>query len=341
MKKKIISSLKYTLFFGLGILLFWWVYKDMDLAEFRENLHQINYWWLLASFLIGMLSHISRAYRWNMLIKPLGYQPRTINTFLSVMVMYLVNLALPRAGEIARCSVLSRYEKIPFTKLVGTVVIERITDVIALGFFAFLILFSQVGVFNQFLEANSEVHMNLLKLFSTRNLLILAGASIIGIALLYIFRSRLARTRIGSRISSMFLNFAEGLKTIGKLENKWAYIGHTCFIYLMWLLAMYVVFFSYPPTAHLSFVAAAVTFVMGGLAMIAPVQGGIGAYHFMVAHTLVIYGIGLQEGSILALVAWATSNLFLMLAGTFAFILFPLVNKGSNLRGTDDTTMSR
>jgi hypothetical protein len=236
--------------------------------------------------------------------------------------------------------VLSRYEKIPFTKLVGTVVIERITDVLALVFFAFLILFSQVGVFNQFLAANSEVQTNMMKLFSARNLLILAGAGVAGIVVLYSFRSRIAKTKIGARISSLFLNFTEGLKTIGKLENKWAYIGHTCFIYLMWLLAMYVVFFSYPPTAHLSFVAAAVTFVMGGLAMIAPVQGGIGAYHFMIAHTLVIYGVGLQEGSILALIAWATSNIFLMLAGTLAFILFPLVNKGSANSDKEDTAVS-
>lgn len=336
MKNKIFNILKYLLFFSAGLVLFWWVYKDIDLDELVFNLHKVNYWWLLLSFLLGMFSHVSRAYRWNMLIQPLGYKPRTLNTFLSVMVMYLVNMAIPRAGEIARCSVLSRYEKIPFTKLVGTVVTERITDMIALVFFAFLILASQIGVFRQFLVNNAEVNANFSHLFSIRDLVILALIAGTGIILFWLFRKRLFNSNFGGKAGSLLRNFAEGLKSIGKMENKWGYIGHTVFIYLMWLVAMYVVFFSYPPTAHLTFVAAAVTFVMGGLAMIAPVQAGIGAYHFMIASTLVIYGITNEDGKILALIAWGVSNISLMIAGTIAFILFPLINRSSEISADTD-----
>jgi glycosyltransferase 2 family protein len=328
--KKFISALKYLIFFSLGALLFWWVYKDMDLNQLKNVFHEINYWWLFISFLLGMFSHVSRSYRWNMLIQPLGYKPRVLNTFLSIMVMYLVNLALPRAGEIARCSVLTKYEKIPFTKLVGTVVIERITDVIALAFFACLILFSQVGVLNKFLSNNAEVNQNFAHLFSLRNMIFAGIVMVAVVVLLILFRKQLRQTRIGGKIGGILISFLEGLKTVGKLKNKWAYIGHTCFIYLMWLIAMYVVFFSYPPTSSLSFAAAMVTFVMGGLAMIAPVQGGIGAYHFMIAHTLIIFGISLEHGIILALIAWAISNIALMIAGSLAFILLPIVNRNRN-----------
>ena len=327
MRKIIITALKYIGFLAAGIFLFWLVYKDLELDTLLNELSNLNYWWLVLSFAIGIFSHISRAIRWNMLIKPLGFKPKTINTFLSVMVMYLVNLALPRAGEVARCSVLSRYEKVPFSKLVGTVVVERTSDFIALLFFAFFIMLTQIGVFRNFLLSNPESQDKLVALFSTRNIIIGITIIIFLFVSFFIFRKAFKKSKFYNKIASFAENFVEGIKAILKLENKWLYIGHTVFIYIIWFIALYLIFFCFKPTAHLSIFAAAVALVMGGLAMIAPVQGGIGPWHFMVIETLFIYGIDRTNGKIFALIAHAANNLSLMFIGAVALVILPIINK--------------
>ncbi|MFC2137269.1 lysylphosphatidylglycerol synthase transmembrane domain-containing protein [Bacteroidota bacterium] len=336
MRKKLINTLKYIGFLAVGIFLFWLIYRDLEKDKLLNELFNLNYWWLVLSFTVGILSHISRAIRWNMLIKPLGYKPRIINTFLAVMVMYLVNLALPRAGEIARCSVLTRYEKVPFTKLVGTVVVERTSDVIALLFFAFVIVLTQIGVFKEFLVSNPESQEKFIAIFSTRNIII--GIFIIlGIILsFYIFRKNFIKTKFYKKIAGYVESFTEGIKAILKLENKWHYIGHTIFIYIIWFVALYLIFFSFKPTAHLSISAAAVALVMGALAMTAPVQGGIGPWHFMIIEALFIYGIDKADGEIFALVAHAANNLSLMFMGAIGLIILPIINRNYEAKALEE-----
>lgn len=327
MKKKILKTAQYLAFFVLGILLFWWVYRDMDMQKFKQQLPSVSLWWLVVSFVFSILSHISRAIRWNMLIRPLGYNPRTINSFLSVLVMYLTNFIIPRAGELARCTVLGRYEKIPFTKLVGTVVIERTTDLLAMIVFAIGIILLQWPIFSKFLSQNPDVNAKLGSLFSVVHV-IFAFLLLIGcIILVLAFRKKIKQTAFFQRISHLYYNFTEGIKAIGKLEHKWRYIGHTVFIYLMWLMALYVVFLSYPPTKHLSILTGMATFVMGGLAMVAPIQAGMGAWHFMVYQTLFIYGIDKEFGKDFALIAHTTTNLFLLIIGVIALMILPVINR--------------
>jgi glycosyltransferase 2 family protein len=327
MKKRLISALKYILFLGIGVFVFWLVYRDIDMVTLKAALGKINYWWLVLSFVLSMLSHISRAIRWNMLIRPMGYNPSTLNSFLSVMIMYLTNLALPRAGELARCSVLGKYEKIPFTKLVGTVVIERITDMMALVVFAVLIFSFQADVFLKFIQNHPDIQNRLVLLFSARNILIMFFALTFLILILIIYRKNVMRTSLFKRIEGLYVNFLEGIRAIKYMESKWKYIGHTIFIYVMWLAMLYVVFFSYPPTSNLSLPAGMAAFVMGGLAMIAPVQGGIGPWHFMVYETLFIYGIDKTDGKIFALIAHTSTNLSLMFMGFIALLLLPVINR--------------
>ena len=132
--KKALNVLKYIIFFGIGIFVFLWVYKEYDLTEFTKTLQGVKWGWVILSLVFGIISHLSRAIRWNMLIHPLGFTPKVTNTFFSIMIMYATNLIIPRGGELARCTVLSKYEKIPFGKLVGTVVTERATDTLILLF---------------------------------------------------------------------------------------------------------------------------------------------------------------------------------------------------------------
>jgi uncharacterized protein (TIRG00374 family) len=333
MKKKIFNILKYIFFLAIGVLLFWWIYKDEPFREYVEAFKNLKYGWIAASVIFGVLSQVSRALRWNMLIRPLGYRPKFYNSFLAVYILYLVNLLLPRAGEVFRCTVMTRYEKVPFVKLVGTVFIERMADFITLTILSVLIILSQLKVVVGFFNTHPDMKDKLFSILSIRNIVLVI--LVIGVVVLLFFLSQRYFRKKGHegnslafKLKSIKYNFIEGLRSIAKLENKWLFIGHTLFIFLMWLFMLYVVFLAYKPTSHLSLQTGMITFLMGGLAMLAPVQAGIGAWHFMVIETLIIYGIPQPEGKVFALIAHATTNLIYLLFGSIAMILMPLINEG-------------
>ena len=158
LKKTIVKILQFIGFFALGAFIFWLIYKDQDIERIKTVLkNDVNYWWVVLSLFLGLLSHISRTLRWGLMIEPIGHKPRFINTFLAVMVGYLMNMAFPRMGEVSRCGVLSRYEKISFTKLVGTVVAERLIDLISLLILLAIVILSQFGEMLNFMKANPEI----------------------------------------------------------------------------------------------------------------------------------------------------------------------------------------
>ena len=340
MRKKFFNVIKYIFFLAIGVLLFWWLYKDEPFREYLQAFKNLKYGWIVLSFLFGILSQVSRALRWNMLIRPLGYRPKFYNAFLSVYILYFVNLIIPRAGEVFRCTVMTRYEKIPFAKLVGTVFIERMADFMMLSFLSVLIILSQLKVFAAFFSTHPELEAKLFSIFSLRNILLVILA-IGGVVILFFLSQRYFRKKrhegnsFAFKLRSIKHNFIEGIRSIGKLENKWLFIGHTAFIFLMWLFMLYVVFLAYEPTSHLSLQTGMITFLMGGLAMLAPVQGGIGAWHFMVIETLVIYGIARPEGKVFALIAHATTNLVYLVFGSIALMIIPLVNAGKKVKGQE------
>jgi uncharacterized protein (TIRG00374 family) len=261
-----------------------------------------------------------------MLIKPMGFEPKTYNTFFSVMIMYATNLVIPRGGELARCTVLSRYEKIPFGKLVGTVVTERATDTLILMLLVIITIFSQIGVFRQFIVENPEVGGVFEFLLNPWFWILAFTAGISGLALFYKNRNRLRKIKLFHKIFELLNNFFDGIKSIKQLESPLLYIWHSVFIYLLYFLMMYVVFFSFEPTENLTLIAGLTAFIMGGLAMLAPVQGGIGAWHFMVLNTLALYGLDKMDGKDFALISHTSMNLMLLILGGLSFILLPVFN---------------
>ena len=333
MFKKVLNILKYLGFLSIGVFVFWWVYKDEPVSNYNEVFGSLNYWWILVSVILNILSQISRALRWNMLLKPLGYNPKLYNSYLAVVLLYFVNLIVPRAGEVFRCTVLARYEKIPFAKLAGTVFVERMVDFFTLMGLAVIILLSQFGTIVSFFETHEDVRNNLGNLFSVRNIIIGIGVIFLLIMIFLVFNRYFKKNKRGR--SSSFIkrfrlikqNFIIGIKSIAMLESKWMFIGHTGFIFAMWLFMLYVIFLAFEPTSHLSLQTGMITFMMGGLAMLAPVQGGIGPWHFMVYETLFIYGIDKADGKIFALVAHASTTLIYLFLGLIAFALLPLINR--------------
>lgn len=341
--KKLLKILQYIVFLAIGVLIFWLFYKEQDFGKYKEQLlHDINYWWVALSFLLGIFSHLSRVIRWNMLLKPMGYSPKTSNTFISILVMYLINFFIPRGGEVARCGVLAHYEKIPMSKSFGTVIVERVSDFVALLVFAPIIFISQAGVIGDIFDSPQfQAEMGEYKL--TTPMYIAGGVIVLLVILYFVFRKAINR-KFGGKLKELRQNLVEGIRTIKSLKNTWAYIGHTIFIYIMWLVALYMLFFAFNPTSSLGLMPAAFTFIMSGFAMVLPIQAGMGAWHFMVASTLAFaYGLNFEtDAKFFAFMAHSSTNLFLIIIGALSLVALPMLNskykpdhEGEDAKGVD------
>ncbi|MFP4621965.1 MAG: lysylphosphatidylglycerol synthase transmembrane domain-containing protein [Bacteroidales bacterium] len=323
MKKKQIYQTFIFLVIGIGIFIY--VYKDLQLDKIKGAVGSLKFEWLVLSGIFGLSSHFVRTLRWQQLIKPLAHKPRTLNTYLAVLVLYLFNILIPRGGEVARCSILTRYEKIPFTKLLGTVVTERLSDLTIFMLILLVLIFWDTPVLDQFLGNNPRLISGFRDLFSSKYFYLSILAIGAGVYFLFFSKKR-AQSKIMDRILKVKEQFREGILTIYKTNNKFLYVFYTLMIIFLWLLMLYVVFFAYDPTAHLSFRAAVITFAISSFAFILPIQAGIGAWHFLVIQCLFLFGINKDIGAVFALIAHTFTNLVFLVVGTLAFILLPIIN---------------
>ncbi len=328
MKQKIFKTLKFLSFFLIGILIFWMVYKDQDISRIKSILsNEVNYFWFIISLFLGLLSHISRTIRWNLMIEPLGHKPRMLNTFLAVMIGYLMNLALPRMGEISRCGVLSRYEKISFTKLVGTVVLERLIDMLMLLLLLVIVIFTQFGQVLEFLNNNPEVKEKLSKVIYSP---VLIGSIVLLVLLVWLSRHKIRGSSLVKKLMGLVDKFVEGFRSIRNIKKKGAFIFHSVFIWVLYYLMLYCVFFAFDFTSHLLPLAGLTVFVLGSFGMVAPVQGGIGAWHFMVIEGLALYGIDRADGKVFALLAHGSTTIMLIVFGLISLLVLPFVNESGD-----------
>lgn len=325
MKSGIIKTLKFATFFLLGILIFWMVYKDQDIDHIKSILSDhVNYIWIVVSLFLGLLSHISRTIRWNLMIEPLGRKPKMLNTFLAVMVGYLMNLALPRMGEISRCGVLARYEKISFTKLIGTVVVERLIDVLMLLILLLVVVLTQFGQVLEFLNNNPEVNQKLHKVMYSP---VLIGSFCLVILIVWISRRKIKESSLMKKLKGFIAQFSEGVQSIRSMKNKGTFIFHSVFIWVLYFLMLYCVFFAFGFTSHLTPLAGLTVFVFGSFGMVAPVQGGIGAWHFMIIEALALYGVDRGDGKVFALLAHGSTTVMLIVLGLIGLLALPFVNE--------------
>lgn len=324
MNKRLINLAKYVFFLALGAWIFWKLYRDFDFANIKEVIFEIKYFWIFASIFFAILSQVSRAIRWKMLMKPLGFNPKFSNTFLSVFVMYMFNIFIPRGGEVARCSVLASTDNVPFTKLVGTVIVERLADFLMLIILAVIIFVINIDMVYLFFDKHHDLIEGLKAQINAKNVILASLAFIALIALLWFVVQRFLRRY--TKVQSLWQKIVEGIKSISQLKNKWSFIGHTIFIYMMWLAMLYVVFLAYEPTEHLTVRVGTVTFLMGGLAMVLPINAGMGAWHFMIIETLLLYGIDYDSSKNFALIAHTTTNLVYIVLGAVALVILYIIN---------------
>jgi glycosyltransferase 2 family protein len=328
LKDKAKSFIRFLTFAAVGIFLFWLVYKDQPVGEIISALKNADYFYIGVSFIMGFLSHLSRALRWKILINSIGYYPKTLNTFFSVLVMYLSNTAIPRSGEITRCGLLKKYENVPFSKLIGTVIIERAIDFVILLILLVIVLISQFGIITEFLDKNPGTEDKLRILFNPGNLVLFFSFTGLIIFLFYVGRKKLKNSLFYRKILEVMLNMLEGMKAIGRLDKKWQFIAHSIFIWTMYFLMIYIVFQSFTFTTHLGLLTGLTIFVMASFGMVAPSPGGIGTWHFMVIETLVIYGINkFPDANAFALATHGSMTIFIVILGFISLLLLPVYNK--------------
>ncbi len=318
---------------SIGVVLFWLVYKDQDMSKLWAAIKNANLTWLIVALLIGLISHISRAMRWILLMKPLGYKPRLINVFFSVMVMYLANIAIPRSGEVTRCGLVTKYEKVPFTQLLGTVFTERIIDFLMLCLLLCIVLVTQFGVVLDFFSKHPEIQAYLSKIASSAVFLIILGLFVvIAFTFFYLFKNKIRQSNVYKKVLTMVQNFGEGMKTVRNMEDRLLFIAHSVFIWILYFLMIYVSFWAFDATSHLTVMTSLTVFVMASFGMVAPAPGGVGTWHFMVIETLFLFGVAKDpDGNAFALAAHGMNTLMMVVTGFISLIGLPLVNKQTNV----------
>jgi uncharacterized protein (TIRG00374 family) len=330
--------LRILFFLLVGILIFVSIYRGLEFEKIRDALVSLEYGWIVLSAVLGLLSHYVRALRWNQLIEPLSHQPGRLNTYLAVLVLYLFNILIPRGGEFARCTVITRYEKISFTKLLGTVVSERLSDLTTFILIVLMLLVAEISFFRDLLTNNPRLTGGIVS--SGGSEFIWIGGILVTVSIIVlVFRRKTGESKFVQIVVRIFNQFREGLQTILNVRNIGLYVFYSFLIIFLWLMMLYVVFFAYEPTSDLSLKAAIFTFTVSSFAFVLPIQAGLGAWHFVVIQCLLLFGIGEDQGSVFALLAHTFTNLIFLIAGIIAFVLLPVVNnrKAGDLRFQDLT----
>jgi uncharacterized protein (TIRG00374 family) len=325
----VMRQLKFTAFLGLGILLLWLATHHLNQAQrnqITEAFRHADYRALIPALIAGTASHVVRSLRWRLLIRPLNYNPSLVNILCAVMIGYLSNLALPRLGEITRCGVVARYEKIPATKVIGTMIAERSVDLISLLLLLLLTVVFQLRLMGHFFVsqvAPKETvtgHKNLL-------LIVLAAVAVLA-ALSAWAMSKFRHTMMYVRFRLLLMEVWEGLRTIGHMPDKIWFLGYTFLLWILYFFMVYFGFFCLRATSHLGLGAGLSVLSFGSIGMILT-QGGIGAYQLIVQHTLTRYGIAAGTAYASGWIIWLAQTLLVVLLGFISVILLPFINRPS------------
>jgi len=325
LKKTIISTLKVIIPLGLGIFLIWMVYKDLtpeNISDINKSFHEINYVFLLLSVLFGIFSHLSRAWRWKYPLNHLGYKPKIYNSFFTTMIGYFANMGIPRSGEILRCGVMSKYENIPFTKLVGTVIAERVADLIILFLCITTVFFIQFDLLK-----NYFIELGLLDKFSPIKLLIIGVTFLILIFIFYLIITKSNRS-IFTKIRLFLSGIKEGIQSILMMPNRGWFLFHTIFIWLMYFLMFYITFFSLKDIQSVPMGGVFTAFVLGGVS-IAATNGGIGAYPLAISSVLMLYGVEETTGYAFGWAIWTAQTIMIVVLGLISLLLVSKLNQSS------------
>jgi glycosyltransferase 2 family protein len=342
------NILSFTLSLSLGIIILYLVFQQQQnvyestcdiktdpngcslvkktMSEFSEA----NWFFMLLAITFSLLSNVFRALRWNLLTEPMGYPIRFFNAFGAILIGYFTSLAIPRIGEFMRAGVLAKYERMPTEKAFGTVILERVVDVIIfaiVGLLVFLVAYKDISsyliaVFQKYTDKSWE------SLFSLTNILLLLGAVVLGIFIILYFRKAILRSKFGHKVANFFNGLLEGLTSISKLQKRSLFVIYSFSIWVCYFLMVYVAFFAYEPTAHLGFKPALAVLLFGSLGMFIPSPAGMGSFQWLVSQSLNIYGVASVNGFTYGnLHFFAVAICSTIVFGLSSYIFLPIYNQ--------------
>jgi uncharacterized protein (TIRG00374 family) len=328
--KRIKTILQFIIFLSLGVFLIWFSTKSFTAGEInkvKELVFNAKPIILVPCILVLLLSHYLRALRWKMLIKPLGKTPGTLNVFLAVLTGFFFNLLFPRLGEVMKCTLLGKYEKIPVDKLIGTMVAERVLDLICLVLVILLAISTQIDLVGGYAK---ELFDQILSKFNASPTAILLMIMILlSLAVIcYIIYIKTRHSLFLIKIKNWIKGIVEGLVSVRHVENKPMFIVYTLTIWFLYLASIRIGFYAMQDLVQLGWVPSLSILTFGSFAMIAT-QGGIGAYQFAVQKTLLLYGVKEVSGLAFGWLLWSVQTVMLFITGPISLLLLFTLNKKS------------
>lgn len=303
---------------ALGIYLIYYTYYSFtpeQLVEIRSYFRDANYSYIVLGGFVAVLGNISRAWRWKYPLEQMGYKTSFLNNFLAINVCYLLNLAIPKSGEVSRALILKKYEEVPFDKGFGSIVAERLLDVIILFSFMVLAFFIQFDIVKAFVLDQIPI-----------NKLLLYGGIAFGFCMVALWFYLYSSSKFILMLKDKISGLKEGVFSLMKMQKKWQFIGHTVFIWLSYLATFYVTMYVFPQTAVLSFGAAISAFVVGSIA-IAFTNSGFGSYPFLISQILFFYSISKPIGTAFGWIVWSSQMVVVLIFGFASFLLLPALNR--------------
>ena len=315
MNSKQKSILKITIPILLSIVAIWYSFSIIPIENLISSFRQADYAFVLLGAFMGLLSHLSRAYRWRFQLEPMGYKIKLGNSVMAVFVAYLINYTIPRAGEVARASVLTNYEGIPFEKSFGTIVSERIADMVVMLGIIIVTLFLQFDFIFEKLSDSISIYK------------IIITAVLAVIIILILTRTiQKGNSKIILKIKSFVNGLLEGVLSIFKMKKKWLFIFHTLFIWSMYVLMFYATSFSIAETSDIPFAAILVGFIFASFS-IAATNGGIGSYPLAIYAAFSVFNVPEDPSIAFGWIMWTSQTLMIMFFGGISLLYLPLYNR--------------
>jgi glycosyltransferase 2 family protein len=320
---KLLNVLKYVLLLGLSGALMWYALRNLDFTRMLAELRTARWEWIALSILVTLPGFFSRAWRWRMQLTAAQQPSRYWDVYHSMMVGYLANLVLPRAGEVVRCTVLARTSGVPVKVSLGTVIAERVIDLFMLLSLLGILLLLEFEHLQTFF--NSQLHDRYDSLAANRTTLLLALAVVgVGTGLIAWFvwhnLERFRQNRHFQRAAGFARGLLEGVLSVRRVKHQGAFWLHTVFVWATYFFTAVVLFHAMPSTSGLGLNVALALLVIGGFGMAAPVQGGIGVFHLLVQGALLAYGLGKEQGMAYALISHTSQTVLVVVMGGISFV---------------------
>ena len=319
MSKKLKAYIKIILPIFIGVFCIYFSFRNISFTDFTKYFYEINYLWVFVGIFLGALSHISRSYRWKYLIEPLGYKLGFINSVMAVFSAYLINYTIPRAGDIARATMISKYEKIPLDKTLGTIVAERAVDVIC------ILTIIAIGLIFEFNRISDKL-IPLIENTEISVIIIYVGVIIL---ILFVSNRVLRKSKYYKYILNFFSGIIEGLTIIFKMEKRIEFVLHSIFIWLMYILMFWATSMAFVELHEVAFYQFMISFTLAAISIMLS-NGGIGIYPLAVEESLGWYGVQSTTGLAFGWVSWLSQTMMVIIFGGLSLFILPFINRNKS-----------